>query len=122
MADDRPLAVLRAEIDTLDRAVLALLARRMEVVARIADVKRTYGVALRDPSRESALLADRARTAATLGLPAGLSDEVFRAVLRASRAHLAALGVAPGRDDRLRQTARVLAGVLARWSARLEGL
>jgi chorismate mutase len=67
----RPLPVLRAMIDALDRELLQLAARRMTIVAEVAAYKREHGLRVRDPARERELLADRARSAAELGLPAG---------------------------------------------------
>lgn len=88
----RPLAVVRAEIDALDRELLHTAARRMALVAEVAAYKRAHGLRVRDPERERELLADRARRAAALGLPAGEMESVFRVLLRASRDRQAALG------------------------------
>ena len=88
----RPLAVVRAEIDALDRELLHTAARRMALVAEVAAYKRAHGLRVRDPVRERELLADRARRAAALGLPAGEMESVFRVLLRASRDRQAALG------------------------------
>ncbi|MGZ8471214.1 MAG: prephenate dehydrogenase/arogenate dehydrogenase family protein, partial [Gemmatirosa sp.] len=92
-AHPRPLAVLRATIDALDRELLQLAARRMAVVAEVAAYKRAHGLRVRDPVRERELLAERARDAAELGLPAAELEAIFRLLLRASREHQAALRV-----------------------------
>jgi chorismate mutase/prephenate dehydrogenase len=105
-ADDapppRPLALLRAEIDALDRDLLHTAARRMALVAEVAAYKRAHGLRVRDAARERELLADRARRAAALGLPAGEMESIFRVLLRASRDHQAALRaeVPPGEAPR----------------------
>ncbi len=98
----RPLAVLRAEIDALDRDLLHTAARRMALVAEVAAYKRAHGLRVRDPARERELLADRARRAAELGLPAGEMESIFRVLLRASRDHQSALRaeVPPGEAPR----------------------
>ncbi|MDF1505395.1 bifunctional chorismate mutase/prephenate dehydrogenase [Roseisolibacter sp. H3M3-2] len=98
----RPLSVLRAGIDALDRELLQLMARRMALVAEVAAYKRAHALAVRDPAREREVLADRARDAAELGLPVGEVEAIFRLLLRASREHQAALraGVAPGEPPR----------------------
>jgi chorismate mutase/prephenate dehydrogenase len=98
----RPLPVLRAAIDALDRELLQLAARRMAVVAEVAAYKRAHGLRVRDPQRERELLAERARDAAELGLPAGEVEAIFRLLLRASREHQAALRaeVPPGEPAR----------------------
>lgn len=87
----RSLALIRAEIDALDRDLLHIAARRMALVAEVAAYKRAHGLRVRDPVRERELLADRARRAAALGLPADEMESVFRVLLRASRDHQAAL-------------------------------
>ncbi len=98
----RPLPVLRAMIDALDRDLLQTAARRMALVAEVAAYKRAHGLRVRDPARERELLADRARGAAALGLPAEEMEAVFRVLLRASREHQAALRaeVPPGQAPR----------------------
>jgi chorismate mutase/prephenate dehydrogenase len=91
--------VLRALIDALDRDLLHAAARRMALVAEVAAYKRAHGLRVRDPARERELLDDRARVAASLGLPAEETEAVFRVLLRASRDHQAALRTeVPPRD------------------------
>lgn len=98
----RPLAVLRAMIDALDRDLLHTAARRMALVAEVAAYKRAHGLRVRDPARERELLDDRARVAEALGLPREEMEAVFRVLLRASRDHQAALRaeVPPGEAPR----------------------
>lgn len=98
----RPLPVLRALIDALDRDLLHTAARRMALVAEVAAYKRAHGLRVRDPVRERALLEDRARVAGSLGLPPDEMEAVFRVLLRASRDHQAALRteVPPGEPPR----------------------
>jgi chorismate mutase/prephenate dehydrogenase len=115
----RPLAVLRATIDALDRELLQLTARRMAVVAEVAAYKRAHGLRVRDPARERALLAERARDAAELGLPAAEVEAIFRLLLRASREHQAALRVEVPQGEPARTVAIVgghgrIGGVMAR--------
>ncbi|MEO0322651.1 MAG: prephenate dehydrogenase/arogenate dehydrogenase family protein [Myxococcota bacterium] len=81
----RPLAVLRALIDAVDRDVLQLLARRMGLVAEVASAKRDGAIRIRDLARERAVLADRAQRASRLGLPAGVIESIYRLLLLASR-------------------------------------
>jgi chorismate mutase/prephenate dehydrogenase len=98
----RPLPLLRAMIDALDRELLQLAAQRMAIVAEVAAYKRQHGLRVRDPVRERELLTDRARDAAELGLPAGEMEGIFRLLLRASREHQSALRaeVPPGEPAR----------------------
>ena len=71
MTEPRPLPVLRAMIDALDRDLLQIMARRMSLVAEVAAYKREHGVRIRDAVREREVLADRRSRAEALGLPSG---------------------------------------------------
>ena len=87
----RPLAVLRALIDAVDRDILQLLGRRMALVAEVAESKRGSGKRIRDFHRERRVLDDRRERAARLGLSAGVIESMWRLVLWASRDKQAAL-------------------------------
>lgn len=87
----RPLPVLRAKIDTIDRDVLQLLSRRNALVGEIAQFKRAHGVPIRDFAREREILDDRCRRAAPLGLQRELIESIYRLVLWGSRDRQAAL-------------------------------
>lgn len=50
------LSELRGRIDSLDRSIVRLLEERMQVVTRISDVKKKYGVAVLDANREKLVL------------------------------------------------------------------
>lgn len=87
----RPLPVLRAMIDALDRDLLQTLARRATLVAEVAEVKRREGRRIRDPEREAAVLREWMAQAQALGLPADEVESIVRMLLRASRDQQAAL-------------------------------
>ena len=87
----RPLPVLRAMIDAVDRDVLQLLARRNALVGEIAQYKRAHRVPIRDFAREREIIEDRCRRAKPLGLQTELIESVFRLVLWGSRDRQAAL-------------------------------
>ncbi len=87
----RPLPVLRAMIDGLDRELLQLLSRRMALVSEVAAYKRQHGLKVRDFARERSVLTDRAERAERLGLPREEVESIFRVLLRASRDHQSAL-------------------------------
>lgn len=94
MIDDatpRPLPVLRAMVDVLDRDLLQIVARRMALVGEIAAYKRQHGLRIRDQQREREILDDRSRRAESMGLPRGAVESVFRVLMRASRDHQATL-------------------------------
>ena len=115
----RTLPVLRSMIDALDRDLLHTMARRMALIAEVAEYKRRHGVRIRDPQREHDILDDRRRRAESLGLPVGEVESIFRVLLRSSRDHQAALRAEVPLDHAQRTVAIVggrgqLGGVLVR--------
>ncbi len=78
------LADLREEIDDIDAELVALLARRMKVTANVGHIKEKEGLPVYVPEREHELLKKRASQAESLGLNAGLIDDVLRRVMRES--------------------------------------
>jgi chorismate mutase/prephenate dehydrogenase len=87
----RPLPVVRAMIDALDRDLLQIMAKRMALVAEVAAYKRVHGLKIRDARREQELLRDRHELAKELGLPSDEIESIFRVLMRSSRDHQAAL-------------------------------
>jgi len=78
------LTAMRAAIDALDHALVDLLAERRALVFKLFAYKLRRGLPLIDREREEALLAERAVFAQARGVPHGLTERVFRAVLDAS--------------------------------------
>ncbi len=87
MTDD-PLALLRAQIDGADDALLAALGQRWSAVRAVGAWKREAGLHGHDPERERALRARWRARGAREGLPEDLVDAVFDAVLSACRAEV----------------------------------
>ena len=87
----RPLPVLRAMIDGLDRDVLQLLSRRYALVGEVAAYKRDHRVPIRDFAREREIIDDRRHRATPLGLSPELVESLFRLILWGSRDRQAAL-------------------------------
>ena len=71
---------LRKQLDEIDHQVLDLLAKRLGVVAKVAAIKRTEGVKIRDFQREREILDDRSARAAQLGLPPGPIESIYRQI------------------------------------------
>lgn len=79
MPDDEPdLDQLRRELDQVDRALVELIARRLEVVAGVGAAKARTEHPVRDPERERAVL-DRL---AGLARARGVSEELVRRLFR----------------------------------------
>jgi chorismate mutase/prephenate dehydrogenase len=68
------LEAIRADIERIDRALLALIAERVEVARRVGTAKRAAGLPILDPAREAAVV----RRAGTLAREAGLPDDDVR--------------------------------------------
>jgi chorismate mutase/prephenate dehydrogenase len=78
-------------IDALDRDLLQTLARRMALVAEVAEVKRHQGLRIRDAEREAAVVQGWLEQAHQLGLPEEDVESMVRLLLRASRDQQASL-------------------------------
>src|SRR5512140_1014718 len=87
----RPLPVLRAMVDAIDREILQFLARRNGLVADIAIHKREHHLPIRDLPREREILGDRRERGQGLGLSPELVESLWRLILGASRDRQAAL-------------------------------
>jgi len=85
MALPPQLVELRRQVDRVDLELLDVLARRRELVARIADVKRQHSLAGFDPARESEMLDALLREATLRQVPAMLVRAVLGAILDDSR-------------------------------------
>lgn len=105
----RPLPVLRALLDAIDRDVLQLFARRMGIVAEIAAYKRHTRTPIRDLAREREVLRDRVDRAEKLGLPASVIESVYRLLMLASRDRQAALR-AEVPEDQAPETIAIVGG------------
>ncbi len=75
----------RDHIDALDQELVALLARRTELVLRAGRAKAALSLPVHDPERETAQLLARRAWAKQAGMDGQGVEDVFRAVLRASR-------------------------------------
>ncbi|MBT0722681.1 bifunctional chorismate mutase/prephenate dehydrogenase [Tatumella sp. TA1] len=78
------LNALRDKIDETDKALLALLAQRMQLVAEVGEVKSQHGLPIYVPEREASMLASRRAEAEAAGVPADLIEDVLRRVMRES--------------------------------------
>jgi chorismate mutase/prephenate dehydrogenase len=90
-----PLPELRARLDELDKQVLELLARRMDIVSGVARYKRAENIQIRDTGREEQLLASRRAMAVELGLDPETVESIYRQILESSRLHQAVMNRPP---------------------------
>ena len=83
------LALLRAEIDRIDKELVALFSSRMHLCAAVADYKRRTGMAVTDPTREQELL-DRVATLSPTETRE-CTKELYQTILSLSRSYQTAL-------------------------------
>ena len=81
---ERDLAGLRSEIDDIDSELLQLLARRMEVSARIGEYKKRNNVTVVQMDRWKKILSDHMAVGEDLGLSPDLISDIFEAIHQAS--------------------------------------
>lgn len=75
------LAECRARIDAVDEEVVALLARRMEVVDSVIALKRERGIPALLPERVDEVLDHVRAVAEAKNCPPDLAEVVYRAVI-----------------------------------------
>ncbi|MBP6835770.1 MAG: prephenate dehydrogenase/arogenate dehydrogenase family protein [Kofleriaceae bacterium] len=102
MATPPPLDELRAELAALDRDLLGLAARRQQLAQRIGAAKRAARLPTRDFRQERDVIERARATAAELGVPPELGEELVLALIKSSltvqeRDYLAAGGTGGGR-------------------------
>jgi len=72
---------IRAGIDRLDRALVALLAERAAHIDRAAQIKATVGLPARIDSRVEEVVANVRREAAAQGLSPDLAEDLWRRLI-----------------------------------------
>ena len=75
---------LRRDIDEVDREILRLLARRMQLVLQVGDYKRKHDLAVYDPERERRML-ERLASNSPAPLSAESAKRIFERLIDESR-------------------------------------
>ncbi|QIF93244.1 bifunctional chorismate mutase/prephenate dehydrogenase [Proteus vulgaris] len=75
---------LREQIDQVDKSLLSLLAKRMQLVAEVGEVKNRHGLPIYAPDREASMLTSRRNDAQKMGISPDLIEDVLRRVMRES--------------------------------------
>jgi chorismate mutase / prephenate dehydrogenase len=96
------LNALRAELGSIDRELLALVARRQSLASAIGELKAALGRPTRDFTQEKEVLERARRTAESLGLSGDLAATLLRTLIESSltRQELDRLAAAGGGVDR----------------------
>lgn len=77
----RELPELRVHIDEIDRAIVQLLADRMNVCREVAEIKEQTGATVIQPQRVRDVLASRRQWAIDAGVDADFAEQLFRILL-----------------------------------------
>lgn len=91
MSDERdsdPIGQLRAcreELERIDREVVDLFARRLEIARRTAVLKRAASLPILDPQREAAVIRNAVSHARKVGVPDEPVREIFWHIVGVSR-------------------------------------
>lgn len=75
----------REQITEIDHEIIRLLARRHEIVIKIADLKAEHDTEIHDPQREEKMQEMRSELAQALGIDPQAIESVFEAILNWSR-------------------------------------
>lgn len=75
------LAEARAEIDTIDRGIIALLARRQRIVEQVVAIKQREKLPARIPERVDEVIDNAAALATAAGMSPALARTVWRAMV-----------------------------------------
>ncbi|MDO8561333.1 MAG: chorismate mutase [bacterium] len=81
---DRKLDELRAQIESVDMAILKSLSKRVGLVRAVGEHKRSHGIEFLDKNRRDALLLTWIAVGKSLKLPEKLVRDVFSIVHRHS--------------------------------------
>ncbi|BDY03757.1 bifunctional chorismate mutase/prephenate dehydrogenase [Ferrimonas sp. YFM] len=77
---------LRDRIDEVDKELLTLLRRRLDLVSEVGVIKHEQGVPIYAPKREAAMLMKRRDEASLMGVPPQLIEDLLRRIMRESYA------------------------------------
>ncbi|HUQ20603.1 MAG TPA: chorismate mutase [Gemmatimonadaceae bacterium] len=75
----------REQIETIDREIIDLLRKRLEIARRTGELKREHGLPIMDPQREAKVVRTAVANARDAGLPEEPVREIFWHILGLSR-------------------------------------
>ncbi|MGL4475356.1 MAG: bifunctional chorismate mutase/prephenate dehydrogenase [Shewanella sp.] len=83
-ATSEALELLRQQIDAVDQELLALVRRRLDLVASVGRVKHQAGLPIYAPEREAKMLAKRRQEASEMHIAPQLIEDLLRRLMRES--------------------------------------
>jgi len=97
---EQKLEDLRSKIDDIDRQIVSLLAKRQTEVTHVLALKKAYSLPVYHPAREENLISEIRSQGDQAGLDPDYIEELYRLILRQSRAEQTARLARKGvRDD-----------------------
>ncbi|MGP1928263.1 MAG: bifunctional chorismate mutase/prephenate dehydrogenase [Arsenophonus sp. NC-WZS1-MAG3] len=75
---------LRKQIDEIDKSLLRLLAKRMQLVTAVSEVKSQQGLPIYMPDREASMLEARCKEAKKIGIAPDLIKDILRRIMHES--------------------------------------
>ncbi|MCL5093794.1 MAG: chorismate mutase [Patescibacteria group bacterium] len=76
---------IRQEIDKTDKAIVDLIAQRLELARKAGRLKKAVGVKIIDRKREEEVLAKRAEIGGELGLSTEFVKDLFKKLIEEAR-------------------------------------
>jgi len=83
---DKELEHLRLQLDAIDQQVVSLLSKRQAEVERVVQLKKAHNIPVYHPAREENLISHRRNQGSKAGLDPDYVEEIYRRILRQSRA------------------------------------
>jgi chorismate mutase/prephenate dehydrogenase len=101
--DDAPLSTLRDEISEVDRALLELLRRRMDLAAEVGRIKAEEGLPIVVRGVEDRVLTRARQKAEECGVSEEVLESIFQAIMRGSveRQHRVGIALREQRGERV---------------------
>jgi chorismate mutase/prephenate dehydrogenase len=83
---DQELEHLRLKLDAIDQQIVSLLSKRQAEVERVFQLKKLHNIPVYHPAREENLISRRRNQGSKAGLDPDYIEEIYRRILRQSRA------------------------------------
>lgn len=78
------LETVRKEIEDIDREILALVSRRVNLAEKVLESKRINGTSINDPAQNEVVINRAVNAATELNLDVGSIKEIFKILIRMS--------------------------------------
>ena len=78
------LETVRKEIEDIDREILALVSRRVNLAEKVLESKRINGTSINDPAQNEVVINRAVNAAPELNLDVGSIKEIFKILIRMS--------------------------------------